>query len=101
MPEVVLPEPVSPVMSQPRQKSLRFQDNPFNRATRLLLGQNRNNEMTSQTLRVTTAAAVHDFPGQANVKGSKYGPRGLKKFMGWSITKTSRSRSPLQSPPQS
>src|SRR5262245_183288 len=33
----VLPEPVSPVISQPRQKSLRFQENPAREAVVTLL----------------------------------------------------------------
>jgi hypothetical protein len=37
MPERVLPEPVSPVMSQPRQKSSRVHEKPFNRTMKLLL----------------------------------------------------------------
>src|SRR5207249_3371452 len=71
MPDVVLPEPVSPVMSQPRQKSLRLQVNPFNRATRLGLCQNSNNAMTSQTPMATTATEIHEPPGHGNVKGIK------------------------------
>ena len=37
MPERVLPEPVSPVMSQPRQKSSRVHAKPFSRTINLLL----------------------------------------------------------------
>ena len=37
MPERVLPEPVSPVMSQPRQKSSRVHEKPFSRTMYLLL----------------------------------------------------------------
>src|SRR5436190_21343919 len=80
MPDVVLPEPVSPVMSQPRQKSLRLQANPFNRATRFGLGQNSNNAMTSQTPRATTATEIHEPPGHGNVTGSKCVPRKSKKI---------------------
>src|SRR5947208_12068606 len=80
MPDVVLPEPVSPVMSQPRQKSLRLQVNPFNRATRLGLGQNSNNAMTSQTPRATTATEIHEPPGHGNVTVSKCVPLKFKKL---------------------
>src|SRR6266545_4077410 len=105
MPDVVLPEPVSPVMSQPRQKSLRFQVNPFNRATRFDLGQNNSNEIISQTKKVTTAMAIHEFRGQGNFRGSKFVQRGSKKLRRCFIIKTSRSRCllrvPLQSPAES
>src|SRR5437867_3840007 len=102
MPDVVLPEPVSPVMSQPRQKSLRFQVNPFNRATRVDFGQNSNNAMTSQTPRATTAMATHESSGHGNVKGTKSVQRESNKLRCCFIAKTSRSgcllRAPLQSP---
>src|SRR5437660_1213964 len=90
MPDVVLPEPVSPVMSQPRQKSLRLQFNPFNRATRLGLGQNNNNAITSQTAMATTATEIHELPSHGNVTGSKCVPRKFKKLRSWFIKRIFR-----------
>src|SRR2546425_13291803 len=105
MPEVVLPEPVSPVMSQPRQNSLRFQVNPFNRATQRDFGRNKNRAITNQTAIATPGLAAHEFRCPFNAKRSQYVPCGGKKSRSGFIIKPSRSkfppRVPLLSPAES
>src|SRR6266404_1172581 len=51
MPELVLPEPVSPVMSQPRQNSFRRQVTPLSRTTILFLGRAEISNATATTMR--------------------------------------------------
>jgi hypothetical protein len=63
MPERVLPEPVSPVISQPRQKSARVQRNPASSTTALL-----REDQSAENARHTAAAAATTAP---RTSGSK------------------------------
>src|SRR5438309_8184149 len=98
MPEVVLPEPVSPVMSQPRQNSLRFQANPFNRTTQRDTGRNKNRAITNQTAIATPDLAAHELPSPFNAKRSQYALCGGKICRSVFIIRTSRSRFPPRVP---
>jgi hypothetical protein len=60
MPERVLPEPVSPVMSQPRQKSSRVHAKPFSRTMNFLYSILPFVVMAKAAMAAKIAATIHE-----------------------------------------
>ena len=69
MPELVLPEPVSPVMSQPRQKSSRVHTKPFSRTIYLLFPVLPFVVMAKAAMAARIAATIHEA-GAGSVKSA-------------------------------